>query len=94
MKVQQEVASSSCPSVCQRLPPFQHPAQDDLDASLGTQSLDPSVGPLSLDVLRLVLRASLPGADLLILPRKLLEHLRSLRVPRERSAPAAGSLGF
>lgn len=60
--------SSQTVSVCERLSAFKHPAQDHLDAASRADSFDPAVGPLPLDVLRLIFGASLAGADLLVMP--------------------------
>lgn len=61
-------------SVWEGLPSLQHAAQKHLNASLCAEPFDPSVSPLPLDVLGLILGPPFPRPHLLVVPLWLLEH--------------------
>ena len=77
--------------MAQGLPSLQHATEEDFDPAAAAESFDPPVGPLSLDVLRLVLCAAFFGPHLLVLPRQLGEHPGTLSLRLQR--PASDALG-
>lgn len=69
-------------SVWEGLPSLQHAAQKHLNASLCAEPFDPSMSPLPLDVLGLVLSPPFSRAHLLVVPLWLLEDCWTLSLWR------------